>query len=151
MKAVTVKEMDPDMSEVSRPNITIASANQLLSLPLPLPLDSINRGVGLDPSDHRSFANLSPPIGVAELYFSDRIQGRSRQSSRARPRADVIHSNTQSRVQSRESGKRAGSLKERTPRRKGFNLGPMVDFKDLSMSLMMTKDQSWKEARLSSE
>ena len=71
MKAVTVKEMDPDMPEVSRPNITIASANQLL--PLPLPLDSINRGVGLDPSDHRSFANLSPPIGVAELYFSDRI------------------------------------------------------------------------------
>ena len=32
-----------------------------------------------------------------------------------------------------------------TPRRKGFNLGSQVEFKDLSRSLNMTKDESWKE------
>ena len=81
MKAVTIKKMSSDMSEIARPNINIASVNKFMP-PLPLPLSSLNRGSGND-------SNMSPPRGVAELYFSDRIQGRSRQSSRSSHRQDV--------------------------------------------------------------
>ena len=48
MKAVTIKKMSSDMSEIARPNIKISNSNKFMPLPLPLPLQNLNRGSGND-------------------------------------------------------------------------------------------------------